>query len=197
MPPDERFSSCPSPLIRAVPRPACERPSAGWADWLARYSVDLLRISLGLVFLGFGVLKFFPGLSPAESLAAQTLDILTLGLLPERLGLIAVAGLETLIGLLLLSGRWLRLALGLLAVELVGILSPIVLLPGEMFRGSSWPRRWPASTCSRTSSSSRPGSSSPRGPSALGWSWTAADEQALDTCRAGPDPRGASERSPR
>jgi putative oxidoreductase len=88
------------------------------------------------VFLGFGVLKFFPGLSPAESLAAQTLDILTLGLLPERLGLIAVAGLETLIGLLLLSGRWLRLALDLLAVELVGILSPIVLLPGEMFRGS-------------------------------------------------------------
>lgn len=103
--------------------------------WLARYSVSLLRISLGLVFLGFGVLKFFPGLSPAEPLAAQTLDILTLGLVPERTGLIMVAGLESTIGLLLLSGRWLRLALALLAVELVGILSPLVLLPGEMFRG--------------------------------------------------------------
>ena len=30
------------------------------ARWLARHSVDLLRISLGLVFFGFGVLKFFP-----------------------------------------------------------------------------------------------------------------------------------------
>jgi uncharacterized membrane protein YphA (DoxX/SURF4 family) len=103
--------------------------------WLARYSVGLLRISLGLVFLGFGVLKFFPGLSPAEPLAARTLDILTLGLVPERIGLIMVAGLESTIGLLLLSGRWARLALALLAVELIGILSPIVLLPGEMFRG--------------------------------------------------------------
>lgn len=103
--------------------------------WLARYSVSLLRVSLGLVFLGFGVLKFFPGASPAEPLAAQTLDILTFGLVPERTGLILVAGLESTIGLLLLSGRGLRLALTLLAIELVGILSPIVLLPGEMFRG--------------------------------------------------------------
>jgi putative oxidoreductase len=106
------------------------------ADWLARYSITMLRVSLGFVFLGFGVLKFFPGLSPAEPLAARTLDILTLGLIPERIGLLMVAGFESLIGLLLLSGRWLRLALGLLAVELIGILSPIVLLPGEMFRGS-------------------------------------------------------------
>ncbi|MGH2385353.1 MAG: DoxX family membrane protein [Candidatus Limnocylindria bacterium] len=103
--------------------------------WLARHSISLLRISLGLVFLGFGILKFFPGMSPAEPLAAQTLDILTFGLIPERIGLVMVAGLESTIGLLLLSGRWLRVALALLAVELVGILSPIVLLPAEMFRG--------------------------------------------------------------
>jgi putative oxidoreductase len=106
------------------------------AAWLARHSIDLLRITVGLVFLGFGVLKFVPGLSPAEPLAAQTLDILTLGLMPERMGLILVASLETAIGLLLVAGRGVRLALGLLVVELVGILSPIVLLPGEMFRGS-------------------------------------------------------------
>jgi uncharacterized membrane protein YphA (DoxX/SURF4 family) len=104
--------------------------------WLARYSIDVLRVTLGLVFLGFGLLKFVPGLSPAESLAAQTLDILTLGLIPARLGLILVAGLETTIGLLLLTGRGMRLALALLVVELIGIMSPIVLLPGEMFRGA-------------------------------------------------------------
>jgi uncharacterized membrane protein YphA (DoxX/SURF4 family) len=103
------------------------------ARWLARYSIPALRISLGAVFLGFGILKFIPGLSPAEPLAAQTLEILTLGLLPERVGLLLVAGLESTIGVLLLSGRFLRVALILLAAEMVGIMSPLVLLPTQMF----------------------------------------------------------------
>jgi putative oxidoreductase len=115
--------------------PTLRRVEARAAAWLARHSIDALRVSLGLVFLGFGVLKFVPGLSPAEPLAAQTIDVLTFGLMPERIGLVMVAGLETTIGLLLISGRWVRIALGLLAVELVGILSPIVLLPGQMFSG--------------------------------------------------------------
>ena len=42
---------------------------AALVRWLATYSVDLLRVSLGLVFFGFGILKFVPGLSPAEPLA--------------------------------------------------------------------------------------------------------------------------------
>ena len=117
-------------------RPTVQDTELRLARWLARHSIAMLRISLGLVFLAFGVLKFVPGLSPAESLAADTLDVMTLGLMPERFGLVLVAGLETAIGLLLISGRWLRLALALLAVELIGILSPLVLLPGEMFRGA-------------------------------------------------------------
>jgi putative oxidoreductase len=117
-----------------IRRPTVDQLERRSAEWLARHSVTLLRISLGTVFLGFGVLKFFPGLSPAEPLAARTLDILTLGLVPERLGLVMVAGLESLIGVLLLTGFGLRFALALLAIELVGILSPLVLLPGDMFR---------------------------------------------------------------
>ncbi len=104
------------------------------ARWLARHSIDLLRISLGLVFVGFGALKFFPGVSPAEGLASETFAILTIGLVPHGAAMILIAALESTIGVLLLSGRGLRLALGLLAVQMVGILSPIVLLPGEMFR---------------------------------------------------------------
>ena len=104
------------------------------ARWLARHSVDLLRISLGLVFFGFGVLKFFPGISPAEGLASETFGILTFGLVPHGVAMFLIAALESTIGLLLLSGRGLRLALGLLALQMIGILSPIVLLPGEMFR---------------------------------------------------------------
>jgi uncharacterized membrane protein YphA (DoxX/SURF4 family) len=104
------------------------------AQLLARHSIDLLRISLGLVFFGFGVLKFFPGVSPAEGLAADTFTILTFGLVPHGVAMVLIAALETTIGLLLLSGRGLRLAIALLVVQMVGILSPLVLLPGEMFR---------------------------------------------------------------
>ncbi|MFD0473427.1 hypothetical protein ACFQ0B_38110 [Nonomuraea thailandensis] len=31
------------------------------SGWLARHSIDVLRVSLGLVFVAFGTLKFFPG----------------------------------------------------------------------------------------------------------------------------------------
>jgi putative oxidoreductase len=100
---------------------------------LARYSVDVLRISLGLVFLGFGFLKFFPGLSPAADLAGETMEALTLGLIPGGVGVVLVAMLETAIGFCLITGKFLRLGLALLGVAMVGILSPLVLLPDELF----------------------------------------------------------------
>jgi uncharacterized membrane protein YkgB len=42
-----------------------------------RYALDTLRISLGIVFFWFGFLKFFPNVSPAESLATDTINVLT------------------------------------------------------------------------------------------------------------------------
>jgi putative oxidoreductase len=105
-------------------------------EWLARYSVDLLRVSLGLVFLSFGVLKFFPGLSPAQELTGRTVETLTLGIVSDQLAVPLVATLETTIGVLLVTGRWLRLGIGLLIVAMTGILSPLVLLPDELFRGA-------------------------------------------------------------
>ncbi len=104
-------------------------------EGLMRYSVPLLRISLGLVFLGFGVLKFVPGLSPAEGLAQQTMDKLTLGLIPDDVGLVLVALLETAIGVSFITGRYLRAGLALLAMAMVGVLSPVVLLPEQLFAG--------------------------------------------------------------
>jgi putative oxidoreductase len=89
--------------------------------------VDLLRISLGLVFLVFGVLKFFPGVSPAEPLVVRTLDTLSLGLVDGRAAMVLTAIMETLIGLSLVTGRYVKGGLVLLAMALVGILSPLVL----------------------------------------------------------------------
>ena len=39
--------------------------------FLARVGVPAVRVALGIVFFWFGVLKLFPGLSPAEDLAAR------------------------------------------------------------------------------------------------------------------------------
>lgn len=96
----------------------------------------LLRMSLGAVFLGFGVLKFFPGVSPAQDLAVTTTRLLTLGLVPDAAALVGVAVLECTIGVcLLVGGRLLRPALVLLVPQLAGILSPLVLLPHRLFAG--------------------------------------------------------------
>jgi putative oxidoreductase len=104
--------------------------------WLTAYSIAVLRVSVGAVFLGFGVLKFFPGVSPAQNLVEATTHILTFGLVPGAAALVGVATLETVIGLCLLFGRAMRAAIYLLVVQLVGILSPIVLLPGRLFSGA-------------------------------------------------------------
>ncbi len=102
---------------------------------LIAHSVAVLRVAVGAVFLGFGALKYFPGVSPAQNLTEATTHILFLGLVPGRLSMIVVATLECFIGASLIAGRPVRLALWLLAAEFVGILSPLVLLPGRLFSG--------------------------------------------------------------
>lgn len=103
--------------------------------WLAAYSVAALRISLGLVITGFGVLKFVPGASPAEGLVMQTTEALTFGLVGGTTAVVATAVLETAIGLSLLTGRLLGPGMVAMAGWLMGILMPVVLFPAEMFPG--------------------------------------------------------------
>ncbi len=102
---------------------------------LTALSHTLLRVSLGAVFLLFGVLKFVPGLSPAEDIAVRAVSELSFGLVPDGLALVLVATMETVIGLTLLTGVWLRLGLVLLGGALIGILSPLVLFPDALFNG--------------------------------------------------------------
>ena len=102
-------------------------------SWLARYSLPFLRFGMGIVFLWFGALKFFPELSPATDLAVRTVDVLTFGLIPANVSLILLASLETVIGLGFLTGRFMRLTLALLVLQMAGTLTPLVLFPGEAF----------------------------------------------------------------
>jgi uncharacterized membrane protein YkgB len=98
---------------------------------LARLGVPVVRIALGIVFLWFGVLKFFPNLSPAEDLAARTIEALTFGAVRPDVSLPVLATWESFIGIGLILNRWMRGVLLLLAVQMAGTFTPLVLFPNE------------------------------------------------------------------
>jgi uncharacterized membrane protein YphA (DoxX/SURF4 family) len=100
---------------------------------MTRFSIPILRISLGLIFLWFGILKFFPGLSPAQELAGATISKLTHGLVGPQISVPILAAWETAIGLGLVSGRFLRVTLFLLFAQMLGAMTPLFLFPRETF----------------------------------------------------------------
>jgi uncharacterized membrane protein YphA (DoxX/SURF4 family) len=102
-------------------------------QWMARYGILLLRVSMGLVFLWFGALKFFPGLSPAADLATRTIERLTFGLITPDVSILILAVWESLIGLGLIFGIFMRATLLLLFLQMLGTISPIFLFPQEVF----------------------------------------------------------------
>ncbi len=118
--------------MRGLPGPL-EAVDVRVTRWMARYGVVTLRVALGGVFFWFGALKFFPNLSPAQTLAVKTIDVLTFGLMPAGVSLVLLATLECAIGLGLISGKFMRPTLLLLAFQMVGAASPLVLFPGEVF----------------------------------------------------------------
>ena len=109
------------------------RADLGITGWMARYGLTMLRLSLGIVFLWFGALKFFPQLSPAQDLATRTISVLSGGLVSPEFSLPMLAGWECLIGLGLIVGRGLRGILLLLYAQMLGTSTPVVLFPNEVF----------------------------------------------------------------
>ncbi|MEO6164006.1 MAG: DUF417 family protein [Candidatus Binatia bacterium] len=101
--------------------------------YMARYGITLLRLSVGIIFLWFGFLKFFPGLSPAEDLATRTTAMITFSMVPARTALILLAAWECLVGLGLISGICLRATLLLLWLQMVGTIAPVFFFPREVF----------------------------------------------------------------
>jgi hypothetical protein len=100
------------PMDRAVTR------------WMARAGVPILRVGMGVVFFWFGILKLFPGLSPAEDLVRNTVYFV-----PPEVFIPVLAVWETLIGLGLITGQFMRLTLLLLFLQMPGTALPLVLLP--------------------------------------------------------------------
>ena len=100
---------------------------------MRKYGVLLLRISIGIIFVWFGVLKFFPNVSPAQGIATETINILTFGIIQKNIALVILAIWETLIGIGLIVGKQLRIILFLLFAQMLGTLTPLVLFPNETF----------------------------------------------------------------
>ena len=96
-----------------------------------RYS--LISMGLGLVYLWFGMLKFFAGLSPAEELAGATVERLTFGLLSPAWSLPLLALWESAIGVLLLTGLCRKCALSAALVHITLTFTPLYFFPELCF----------------------------------------------------------------
>jgi uncharacterized membrane protein YphA (DoxX/SURF4 family) len=113
--------------------PTLDRVDQRITRTMADHGLLLLRIALGIVFLWFGALKLVPGLSPAEGLAGKTIEVLSLGIVPAATAVPVLGVWESVIGLGLLTGIWMRAVLLLLFVQMLGTVTPLVLFPAETF----------------------------------------------------------------
>ena len=88
-----------------------------------------LAISIGVVYLWFGILKFFPELSPAEELAQKTISILTFNLIPSKLSIILLAIWESLVGLFLILNIWRPITIIIALIHMVFTFTPLFFFP--------------------------------------------------------------------
>jgi len=95
--------------------------------------IFVLRIVLGINFLWFGVLKFFPALSPAEELATITIDWMFQGLIPSTISIKLLALWEITVGVGLITGIYLRYILPLFILHISLTFLPLFVFPDITF----------------------------------------------------------------
>jgi len=110
-------------VVRSIPQ-LYEQIDRQITGFLARHSISLLRWSMGIVFIWFGALKFIPGLSPAEGLIRASVP-----LVPMDIFIPLLASWEIVIGIGLISNRWMRATILLLLLQMVGTISPLFVRP--------------------------------------------------------------------
>lgn len=93
----------------------------------------ILRISIGVIYLWFGVLKFFFGLSPAEQIASQTIHQLTFGLVPDHVAIQTLAVWECALGVLLISRLFMKTVLIMMFVHMAFTFTPFMFFPHQTF----------------------------------------------------------------
>jgi len=96
-------------------------------------SNNFMAICIGIVYFWFGILKFFPNLSPAEEVAKDTINILSLGIIPSNISIIMLAIWETGIGVLLITNNYQRLAIILALAHISLTFTPLIVFPELTF----------------------------------------------------------------
>jgi uncharacterized membrane protein YkgB len=112
--------------------------SVNIANSINKYSLPGLRISLGICFLWFGILKFFPGCSPACEIAATTINKLTFGLLSETFSIYSLAVFECAIGLSLMLKFRMKISLWLLIGHMLFTFSTFLIVPEVVLGAKSY-----------------------------------------------------------
>ncbi len=101
-----------------------------------RLNFSLLSFSLGIIYLWFGSLKLFPGISPAEELASETIARLTFHVFDTQLSLYLLAFWECTVGLLLVLNILRRISIPLAMIHIVLTFTPLVFMPELIFNDS-------------------------------------------------------------
>lgn len=94
---------------------------------------QIISISIAIVYLWFGALKFFSGLSPAEQLAQKTISELTFNLIPPDIAILLLAIWEVAIGILLIANLFKRTVLFLALVHILLTFTPFIFFPDLVF----------------------------------------------------------------
>ncbi|MER6995718.1 DoxX family protein [Streptomyces sp. NPDC000410] len=117
------------------------RPLRHRRRWLSSFSAGYrrretaaLRVSVGVLYLWFGVLKLIPGLSPAQDIATHAMSVMTFHMVPPSVSQPLLAAMEVLIGVGLITGRLLPLTLAVFFVHMAGVFATLAILPGEVWQ---------------------------------------------------------------
>jgi len=106
------------------------------ATFMRQWGTLALRLSFGVIFIWFGILKPL-GVSAAEPLVRATVPWLPLF---DGGTWVAIIGWwEVAIGVCFLFRRTLRIAIGLLGLQMFGTFMPLVMLPDVAFQAGRIP----------------------------------------------------------
>ena len=104
--------------------------------FMGRWGTVAVRISFGIIFIWFGILKPL-GISSAEPLVIATVPWLPV--FDGETWVSIIGWWEVAIGIAFLFRRTIRVAVALLALQMVGTFMPLVFLPDVTFQAGHFP----------------------------------------------------------
>lgn len=104
------------------------------ARWMKKWSILSIRISFGIIFIWFGILKPFD-ISSAESLLKATVVWLPFG--TPDFWLTVIGWWEVAIGITFLFTKTTKIAIALLFLQMFGTFMPLIVLPEITFQNGN------------------------------------------------------------